>query len=94
MLRDLWGRMVSCGRVVLGLVGICILVGRPSATRPQVANLPHISSPNLEYKYARIPSISNGNRRDAHFYVAHPAGIDHLAAGRAIFAPPRVSLRS
>jgi hypothetical protein len=42
MLRNLWGRMVSCGRVVLGLVGICILVGRPSATRPQVANLPHI----------------------------------------------------
>jgi NAD(P) transhydrogenase subunit alpha len=27
--------------VALGLVGICILVGRPSATRPQVANLPH-----------------------------------------------------
>jgi hypothetical protein len=37
----MWGRMASCGRVVLGLVGICTLVGRPSATRPQVANLPH-----------------------------------------------------
>jgi hypothetical protein len=41
MLQNLWGRMVSCGRVVLGLVGICMLVGRPSATRPEVANLPH-----------------------------------------------------
>jgi len=29
--------------VALGLVGICMLVGRPSATRPQVANLPHIT---------------------------------------------------
>jgi hypothetical protein len=27
---------------VLGLVGICILVGRPIDNRPQVANLPHI----------------------------------------------------
>ncbi len=35
--------MVSCGRVALGLVGICIVVGRPSAARPQVANLPHKS---------------------------------------------------
>ncbi len=43
----MWGRMVSCGRVVLGLVGICILVGRPSATRPQVANLPHITRADL-----------------------------------------------
>jgi len=48
----LWGRMAFCGpapsgRPALGLVGICILVGRPSAGRPlgagpQVTNLPHI----------------------------------------------------
>ncbi len=38
----MWGRLATCGRVALGLVGICTLVGRPSATRPQADSLPHI----------------------------------------------------
>jgi hypothetical protein len=33
--------MASCGRLSIGLVGNCILVGRPSTTRPQDAILPH-----------------------------------------------------
>jgi len=56
MLQNLWGRMVSCGRVVLGLVGICILVGRPIDNRPQVANLPHIRPPARLNQY-RCPIV-------------------------------------
>jgi hypothetical protein len=38
----LWGRMASCGRVVLGLPISMQMPTRPSTTRPQVTNLPHI----------------------------------------------------
>jgi hypothetical protein len=38
----MWGRMASCGRVVLGLPTSVEMPTRPSATRPQVTNLPHI----------------------------------------------------
>ncbi len=37
----MWGRMVSCGRVALGLAASEQMPPRPSATRPQVENLPH-----------------------------------------------------
>ena len=37
----MWGRLVTCGRVVLGLVGCVRLPPRPSTTRPQDAILPH-----------------------------------------------------
>jgi hypothetical protein len=37
----MWGRLATCGRVVLGLVGICTLVGRRVDNPPQVNNLPH-----------------------------------------------------
>ena len=56
MLHSSWGRMVSCGRVVLGLVGICILVGRPIDNRPQVANLPHIK-PRARLNQYRCPVV-------------------------------------
>jgi hypothetical protein len=42
--------------VVLGLVGICILVGRPIDNRPQVANLPHIRPPARLNQY-RCPIV-------------------------------------
>ncbi len=37
----MWGRLVTCGRVALGLVGSVRLPPRPSATRPQDTILPH-----------------------------------------------------
>jgi hypothetical protein len=40
----MWGRMVSCGRLVIGLVGFNALVGRRVTNPPQVANLPHKST--------------------------------------------------
>jgi len=39
----MWGRLSTCGGLVTRLGGICTLVCRPSTTRPQVDNLPHIS---------------------------------------------------
>ncbi len=39
----MWGRLLTCGRVVLGLGGLVQMVGRRVANPPQVANLPHIS---------------------------------------------------
>jgi hypothetical protein len=66
----MWGRMVSCGRVALGLPTSMQMPTRPSATRPQVANLPHIGALNLTHKYARTPAILQANPLNAHFYVA------------------------
>jgi len=54
---------------VLGLVGICILVGRPIDNRPQVANLPHIK-PRARLNQYRCPvvgkvsGIEHARRRD------------------------------
>ena len=55
----MWGRLATCGRVALGLVGICTLVGRPSGTRPQDTILPH------EFR-----SIPNAGKTSG---IAHPA---------------------
>jgi hypothetical protein len=81
ILRNLWGRMVSCGRVVLGLVGIFMLVGRPSATRPQVANLPH-TKPRARLNRYRCP------------VVGKPSGIAHSCARRASPSHPRAGMLS
>jgi hypothetical protein len=40
----MWGRLLTCGGLSTRLGGFCTLVGRPINNRPQVANLPHISS--------------------------------------------------
>ena len=58
-------RMVSCGPApsghpVLGLVGICILVGRPIDNRPQVANLPHIK-PRAKLDQHRCPVMGKAS---------------------------------
>jgi hypothetical protein len=52
----MWGRMVSCGRVVLGLPTIVQMPTRPSTTRPQVANLPHIK-PRARTNQYRCPVV-------------------------------------
>jgi hypothetical protein len=48
----MWGRLATCGRVVLGLVAICILIGRPiegcpPGAGPQDTILPHIKKDRL-----------------------------------------------
>jgi len=62
MHRVMWGRLSTCGRLSIGLGGICILVGRRVDNPPQVGNLPHIK-PRARLNQYRCPVVGELNER-------------------------------
>ena len=43
----LWGRLVTCGGLVIRLLNFIGMFNRPIANRPQVSNLPYIATKGL-----------------------------------------------
>ena len=103
--------MASCGGLATRLFVACTCAsvgpaegqGRPSATRPQDAILPHKRPSSLGYKYAQTPAVLRLNRAGLHFHVAHPMSHVEAAAfddrqpteglSRVKHGPPRAASR-
>ena len=71
----MWGRIASCGRFLIGLVGVPIWRARRIDNPPQIENLPHLAAepqPNrIGFSVARARRIAN---------PPQVANLPHLAA--------------